>query len=446
MVKREVEYYLEQRLKAPKSFFEWAYSNFKTYVWSNKQKTIKASDRKHNYVVEKRLSKNSRLTFFDKKDFFMIVLSTSKRIEIQTYEIASRFVKGNQQFSSELYNLETIAEDEYVKVCSDYSGKYKFGHNATSGMNYYYPGLPGVYPNNWQENLSKNQYFKFIDLSDMRIQPENLENIFKYRQRIEFAQKINANKLAQNIALHENSINMRTVTKNWLKRNKVFLRDSTRSLQEVKLRDAIEERGGKYVDGIEKYLSIDYIDIVPKQIGIVKMQNYLIKQKCGIRFYKDYMMLLKDLDLPFSKSNLLPKNVLQAHDKLLEILNAKKIEIQNKDIEARKKVLGELEVQIGKYVFVIPKDANDLIHEGDELHHCVGGSNYIESHGSGETTIVFIRKASDPQKSYFTMEYKNKRIIQVHGLYNVEPDEDIKAAVDQWLEIANKKVKKAVAA
>ncbi|MFS0934757.1 hypothetical protein ACFDAA_19600, partial [Enterococcus casseliflavus] len=97
--------YAKNCLKPPKAFFEWCYYNMPTYKWANKQQTIIASERKHYFTEEKRLTKNSRLTFFDRRDHFQIILSTSKRIEIQTYEVRSLLEKGKQHFRVKLVNL-----------------------------------------------------------------------------------------------------------------------------------------------------------------------------------------------------------------------------------------------------------------------------------------------------------------------------------------------------
>ncbi|EJZ8467032.1 hypothetical protein OIV85_002724, partial [Enterococcus faecalis] len=96
------EKYVENKLQPPKAFFEWCYVGFRTYKWKNKEREIVASDRKHSYVIEKRLTKNSRLTFYDKSQYFQIVLATSRRIEVQTYKICSLFTNGIQHYEKEL--------------------------------------------------------------------------------------------------------------------------------------------------------------------------------------------------------------------------------------------------------------------------------------------------------------------------------------------------------
>lgn len=66
---------------------------------------------------------------------------------------------------------------------------------------------------------------------------------------------------------------------------------------------------------------------------------------------------------------------------------------------------------------VVPKNAESIIKEGKDLRICVGG--YASRHCNGVTTILFIRKPSDPGKSWFTIEIDNAdHIVQCHGFKN----------------------------
>ena len=104
----------DRRLKPPADFWSWCYSQITTYKWTNKDKTIIASDLNLGHCIEKRLTKSSRLTFYDKTYFFSIILSTSKRIEIQSYEFRSKLVEGKQFIDCQFTNLERFENDKHV--------------------------------------------------------------------------------------------------------------------------------------------------------------------------------------------------------------------------------------------------------------------------------------------------------------------------------------------
>ncbi|HIE1072380.1 TPA: PcfJ domain-containing protein, partial [Enterococcus faecalis] len=59
--------------------------------------------------------------------------------------------------------------------------------------------------------------------------------------------------------------------------------------------------------------------------------------------------------------------------------------------------------------------------------------HYLEQHTKGKTTIVFIRRKEEPDKPYFTLEYREKRVIQVQGKYNRQRvPEEVEEAIEQW--------------
>jgi hypothetical protein len=430
-MKKQPKDYVENKLKPPKAFFEWCYYWLPTYKWTNKNKTIIASDKKHNFCYEKKLVKNSRLTFFAKKDFFQIVLSSRKRIEIQTYEVWSKVTNGKQTFGESLVNLEILSGDKHIKVSEDLMGEYKFGLKSVTGMFNYMK--PSVYENNWKERLSKISELKYVAL--WNICPEELPKLYKYRKEIEFAQKIGAYQLARDIGSTwvNREIDMRVVTQKWLKKNKQFLANSNRGLSEVRLKEKIESMGAKMVLGIEDYLSLSQINKIPSEVGLVKFQNYLIKQDCTFSYYSDYRSLLNDLKIIPTKSQLLPKNLVEAHNKAVDTLNAKKRELETAGFKERAEKLKQLELTVDKFVFIVPKTADDLVQEGQKLHHCVGGSNYIKKHAKGETTIIFVREKSQPKQPLYTIEFKDNQIVQFRGERNVTASDSAKIASEKWL-------------
>ena len=117
-MKKNADWYVEKKLIPPKSFFNWCESQIPIYKWSNKNEVIVSSDRKFGHVIEKRLTKNSRLTFVDKFYSFAIVLVTSKRIEVQSYGYWLDIIDGKESLESTLVNFEIFDNDECVKHLS----------------------------------------------------------------------------------------------------------------------------------------------------------------------------------------------------------------------------------------------------------------------------------------------------------------------------------------
>jgi hypothetical protein len=81
-------------------------------------------------------------------------------------------------------------------------------------------------------------------------------------------------------------------------------------------------------------------------------------------------------------------------------------------------------------VIMAPKDADELIKEGQALHHCVG--TYIKRIAEGQTVVLFIRKAEAPEEPYCTMEVANGKIIQCRGKNNADMTEKLKNILNRF--------------
>lgn len=123
--------------------------------------------------------------------------------------------------------------------------------------------------------------------------------------------------------------------------------------------------------------------------------------------------------------------------------SAERIQKENKPkLEFR----GQLEYDDENYLIRLPKDKDEICKEGMSLHHCVGG--YAHEHSIGSTTIMFLRKKSEPDKPFYTIEVEigvaddkvaGLRIKQIHGFGNKYLGNDPEAipTVVRWLRSNN---------
>ena len=83
------------------------------------------------------------------------------------------------------------------------------------------------------------------------------------------------------------------------------------------------------------------------------------------------------------------------------------------------------EFSYGDYTVVTPPCPTDLIREGNEMHHCVGG--YVNDIINGSTYIVYIRNKNDLTTPYITCEVRlNGRLGQYYLAYDrciTEPED-----------------------
>lgn len=94
---------------------------------------------------------------------------------------------------------------------------------------------------------------------------------------------------------------------------------------------------------------------------------------------------------------------------------------------------------------VVPHSGEEIKAEGEKLHHCVGG--YIDRVARGDTSIFFIRKADELNVPYYTLEWKDNRIVQCRGLRNCSTTPEVEAFIKvfekKMLESINKEGKNA---
>ena len=83
--------------------------------------------------------------------------------------------------------------------------------------------------------------------------------------------------------------------------------------------------------------------------------------------------------------------------------------------------------------FQWPRNEQELKDEGKRLHHCVG--TYAESHAAGGSSIFFIRRASNPDKPWYTLNLDDKRLtVRMNlGNHNCKTTDEVKAFEEAWI-------------
>ena len=124
------------------------------------------------------------------------------------------------------------------------------------------------------------------------------------------------------------------------------------------------------------------------------------------------------------------------HCKAVGVLYQLKHEIEEQAYEKRKQKVQQLEQVIDDYLIIAPKSLQEIVQEGNTLHHYVGGESYLKQHAEGKTTILFLREKNHPNDPYFTLEYRNQKIVQIQGKYNREQvPEEVNQAVKKWQKV-----------
>ena len=160
-----------------------------------------------------------------------------------------------------------------------------------------------------------------------------------------------------------------------------------------------------------------------------------ISQNDTAQAYRDYLQECEQLHLDLhDKEILFPKDLTAAHNRTMEQV---KFEKNKADQEKFQKAVEKLEKFAwgeGEFFIRPAREQMELTAEGKALHHCVGG--YIKRMAEGETAIFFLRKVSEPDKPFYTLELQKKRVIQCRTEHNASYDRnpDVKNFVDMWME------------
>lgn len=199
-----------------------------------------------------------------------------------------------------------------------------------------------------------------------------------------------------------------------------------------------------------KYLSYyDALKNLTKYCSMKKLLNYLSKQYIKfngtdkdrnyysegnvISTFRDYIADCKFLGMDVTREQgLFPKDLYTAHQNSIKQIKLKADKTLNLKINARMKSLEKFNFQYNGLMIRAAESSNELIEEGKVLCHCVG--TYAGRYARGETNILFIRKISELNKPYYTIEVSKNKIVQVHGKNNRSPDRDVTEFISAFTE------------
>lgn len=160
--------------------------------------------------------------------------------------------------------------------------------------------------------------------------------------------------------------------------------------------------------------------------------------------YRDYLEAAYELGYCLEHSRVLwPEDLAAAHDRVTAELAEKRVKDEKKRRAAsRKERRLKYEFELDGLKIVFPATGAAIRREGKALSHCVGG--YADRHLNGTLTILFLRRSSQPETPYVTIEMDGNQLRQIHGYKNetkpcadnpgrVSPRVRHKEFLDTWL-------------
>lgn len=150
--------------------------------------------------------------------------------------------------------------------------------------------------------------------------------------------------------------------------------------------------------------------------------------------FRDYLLDCVTLGLDLhDREVLLPRDLNAAHRRTIAQVKHKANEAKRAEFHKRAEKLEKWRYEADGLLIRPAEDADELIAEGDSLHHCVGG--YADRMADGETAIFFVRQLDAPDEPYYTLELGNQSVVQCRTLYNAsyEANQAVHDFVTAWL-------------
>lgn len=161
-----------------------------------------------------------------------------------------------------------------------------------------------------------------------------------------------------------------------------------------------------------------------------------------LRDYIDYIADCHKLELNLKdKSVLFPQNLANAHANTTTQIQIKANAGLTKKIQAQFTALSKRYGYRGSDYIIFPAaSAEELITEGQLMHHCVG--RYCEKMANGRCTILFLRRAEEPDKPLATIEVDGNKVIQIRAKRNTVPDKDVMDFFEEYKKTVLTKTRK----
>lgn len=221
--------------------------------------------------------------------------------------------------------------------------------------------------------------------------------------------------------------------------NKVLLYGYARRVDKVKL-------SAEFLNSLTEYNAKKCIEFLNEKFKgfepkFLRTFNYIEKQRAkqkqsnliDFAYLRDYWNALYKVYGSLDKNLLYPSDLKVAHDRTIMLVREKENEALSKKINkvTEKYVAYSFEDKKTGLLIIPCRSHSELLKEGELLHHCV--ATYANSVAEGRTCIFFIRKITEPDIPFFTLELKNNHVIQNRGYKNCDRTPEVIVFEKKWL-------------
>ena len=203
------------------------------------------------------------------------------------------------------------------------------------------------------------------------------------------------------------------------------------------------------------------LSFIDSKMSIVQIRNYIGRQmkeneessRWVLTTWQDYLSMAKRLKMDTDDEIIYRvRKLKQRHQELVDRCNEMAEELKLQETEAKFPHVKDIYASIRDlytyksrgYMIVVPTGILDIMHEGNNLHHCVGSSErYLDRIERRESYVLFLRRSRDLSKSYYTLEVEPDGTVRQKRTMYDRQEKDIEKAtkfLKEWQGVVSKRL------
>ncbi len=212
---------------------------------------------------------------------------------------------------------------------------------------------------------------------------------------------------------------------------------------------------------VKNNFTAEQFEFILDRMSPLQIKNYLLKQQrlsgeslsSILRTWKDYLSMATRANMDVNDAIIYRASRLnQRHQEMVQLIEEMNAAMKAKEILAAYEGIDQVlleekekyDYQEGGYSIIAPGKVEDILHEGNALHHCVDkGEHYFERIAKRESFILFLRKTENIETPYYTLEVEpGGTIRQKRTKYNRQLDdiEQAESFLRRWQKVIRKRM------
>lgn len=208
-------------------------------------------------------------------------------------------------------------------------------------------------------------------------------------------------------------------------------------------------------------IQADDLKFIRDRMSIVQIYNYMLRQMRETRMnskeilttWNDYLSMAQRFGMDTNDAIIYRvRKLRQRHDELVARCHQKELTLRAGEVLKEYPHIEEIYDSIRDtytfsdkdYTVLVPKQIEDIMLEGENLHHCVGSSErYWERIERRESYVLFLRRTADTEKPYYTLEIEPDGTVRQKRTMYDRQEADIEAAkkfLQKWQKEVSKRL------